>query len=106
MKQNEEQPKLRIVKYTNNGKPYTTFVALNTNEFADVIEANTGDLSNYKNKIISVVEGHDPTDHEWIGAREAFVRVHTNARGPVAVEQTIDVDVESQASSTKAIGDT
>ncbi len=77
------QPKLRIVKYTNNDNPYTAFVALTLDEFADVIEAGTGDLTNYQKKIVSVVEGHNPTEEQLDAARDAFIRVHTDARGPL-----------------------
>lgn len=82
MESNQEQPKLRSVKFLNQGKPYTAFVALNTEEFCEVVEDGTGNLGNYKNKIVSVVEGHQPTDGQVYAAQQAFIRVHTSARGP------------------------
>ena len=47
---------LRIVKFTNQDKPYTAFVALTDQEFGNVIEAGTGDLTAYSKQILHLVD--------------------------------------------------
>ena len=78
-----EQPlKLRMVEYNNNGSPYTAFVALNDDEYGDVMAAGTGNLTDYKDKILLVVDGHSPDEKLIQGVRDAFRRIYR--AGPAA----------------------
>lgn len=46
-----------------------------------------GPLGECKEKIVSVVEGHNPNESQGVAAREAFIRVHTFGRGSAAVKK-------------------
>jgi hypothetical protein len=74
---------LRIVKFTNQDKPYTAFVALNDKDFSDVVEAGTGDLTAYSKHIILVVDTHEPSVEDRLAAREAFAQNY----GSVAIKR-------------------
>jgi hypothetical protein len=76
--------RLRLIKYTLDGRPFTAFVALTDRQFSDLIaaESDNVDLKPYESQIIRVVETHQPTDVELAGVREAFHRFYTDARGP------------------------
>lgn len=74
--------KLRLIKYTLDGKPYTAFIAMTDSQFSDAIADDSNDLTRYERQIIRVVESHQPSDVELASVREAFRRFYTDAKGP------------------------
>jgi hypothetical protein len=68
--------KLRIVQYLLDGQPYTAFAALDDNQWSDVIEVGSGDLSAYRKHVIDVVPGHAPSEEIKVAARRMFLRLY------------------------------
>lgn len=98
-KRDSESPaaKLRIIKYLDgDDQPYTAFVALDDDQWADVIAEGNGDLSAYPNQVIYVSHGHAPYEDEKFGARQAFAQMygsrHTGYSGRGTVEPSDATD--------------
>ena len=74
--------RLRLIKYTLEGKPYTAFIAMTDSEFSDALADDECNLAPYEKQIIRVVETYEPSEIELASAREAFRRFYTDAKGP------------------------
>lgn len=80
---NDITPNLRIIKYHNGeGKPFTAFVALTHDQLVDFLSDENGNLEPYRQHVLLIVEGHNPSAKEHRDADHAFNHLY----GSTAIE--------------------